>query len=183
MLETNNHLDLHNDRKCFLRRVLRYSAKDSYVRNRSSNVMVALPGELQALKRFHGHLGPYVVIGYKMGQIGRERFSNRISAVVFTGSKRPLSCTIDGIQFSSSCTLGKNNIVVREENQVKAEFFDEKRLLSVELVVGIRERMDATTTRDNEEQVALDLFLAPSNELFRIIEGESAQSGRILKLR
>jgi hypothetical protein len=73
--------------------------------------------------------------------------------------------------------------VVREENQVKAEFFDEKRLLSVELVVGIRERIDATTTRDNEEQVALDLFLAPSNELFRIIEGESAQSGRILKLR
>lgn len=146
-------------------------------------MMVTLPGELQALKRFHGHLGPYVVIGYKMGQTGRERFSDRISAVVFTGSKRPLSCTIDGIQFSSSCTLGKGNIVIREENQVKAEFFDEKRLLSVELVAGIRARIDATTTRDNEELVALDLFLAPSNELFRIIEGESAQSGRILKLR
>ncbi|MDD1765323.1 MAG: formylmethanofuran dehydrogenase subunit E family protein [Methanomassiliicoccales archaeon] len=145
--------------------------------------MVELPGELLALKRFHGHLGPYVVIGYKMGQIGRERIPNRISAVVFTGSKRPLSCTIDGIQFSSSCTLGKNNIVVREENQVKAEFFDEKRLLSVELVEGIRERIDATTTKDNEELVALDLFTASYSELFRITEGESAQSGRVLKLR
>jgi len=145
--------------------------------------MVSLPDELEALKRFHGHLGPYVLIGYRMGQIGRERFPNNIWAVVFTGTKRPLSCTIDGIQYSSSCTLGKGNITVREENLVKAEFFDEKRLLSIDLIDGIRERIDATTMRDNEELIALDLYMAPPTELFKITEGESAQTGRVLKLK
>ena len=145
--------------------------------------MVSLPDELEALKRFHGHLGPYVLIGYRMGQIGRERFPNNIWAVVFTGTKRPLSCTIDGIQYSSSCTLGKGNITVREENLVKAEFFDERRLLSIDLIDGIRERIDATTMRDNEELIALDLYMAPPTELFKITEGESAQTGRVLKLK
>jgi len=145
--------------------------------------MVSLPDELEVLKRFHGHLGPYVMIGYRMGQIGRERFPNNIWAVVFTGTKRPLSCTIDGIQFSSSCTLGKGNIIVREENAVKAEFFDENRLLSIELVDGIRERIDATTVKENEELIALDLYMAPPTDLFKIIEGESGQTGRVLKLK
>jgi formylmethanofuran dehydrogenase subunit E len=145
--------------------------------------MLSLPDELEALKRFHGHLGPYVLIGYRMGQIGRERFPHSIWAVVFTGLKRPLSCTIDGIQFSSSCTLGKGNITVREGNAVKAEFFDENRLLSIDLIDGIRERIDATTTKDNEESIALDLYTASPTQIFKIIEGESAQSGRVLKLK
>lgn len=145
--------------------------------------MVSLPEELEALKRFHGHLGPYVVIGHRMGQIGRERFPNNIWAVVFTGTKRPLSCTVDGIQFSSQCTLGKGNITVREENTVKAEFFDEKRLLSIELAEGIRERIDATTAKNNEELIALDLYMANPTDLFKITEGESAQTGRVLKLK
>ncbi len=76
--------------------------------------MTELPEELVPLKRFHGHLGPYVVIGYRMGRLARERFDGKMTAVVFAGRHPPMSCLIDGVQFTTGCTLGKNNIVVRE---------------------------------------------------------------------
>jgi len=73
---------------------------------------------LSKIEQFHGHLGPYAVIGYKMGkiakkQLGSDPFSKE--AVIWTGTKPPLSCIIDGIQISSGCTLGKGNISIRQD--------------------------------------------------------------------
>jgi len=145
--------------------------------------MIKLPDELEDLKRFHGHLGPYVVVGYKMGLIGREVFPDKISAVIYTGTKRPLSCIIDGVQFSSCCTLGKGNVAVREDGVAKTEFYDENKLLEITLFENVRSRIDATVTSDNEEMIAFDLFTADPSDLFRITEGESTQSGRVVKLK
>lgn len=70
------------------------------------------------LKRFHGHLGPYVVLGYRMGRLalkltGSEGHFN-ISVEVYSILKPPQSCLIDGIQLGSGCTLGKRNIDIHE---------------------------------------------------------------------
>lgn len=140
-----------------------------------------LPDELVALRRFHGHLGPYVVLGYMMGRIGRERFQNRISAVVFSGTRRPLSCLVDGIQFSSCCTLGKGNISVREGGKVKAEFAGEDGSLTLELLPGIKERIDSDVTKENEEAIAMDLYSLPASSLFSITEGGPSPSGKAPK--
>ena len=37
-----------------------------------------IPEELRGLERFHGHLGPYVVLGMRMGMITRAKFPQRI---------------------------------------------------------------------------------------------------------
>jgi formylmethanofuran dehydrogenase subunit E len=139
--------------------------------------MVYLSDELEELKRFHGHLGPYAVIGFRMGLLARERFPERIFAILHSGTKRPLSCLADGVQFSSCCTLGKNNIALRDDNEARAEFSDGHANLEIETKGGLRERIDATTTHQNEELIALDLYTAPIEEIFTITEGRSAPFG------
>lgn len=70
------------------------------------------------LTTFHGHLGPYVVIGYRMGKLALSELDSEghfgISAEVHSPRKTPRSCLIDGVQIGSGCTLGKGNIVVQE---------------------------------------------------------------------
>ena len=79
---------------------------------------------LQKLKDFHGHLGPYVTVGYRMGLAANREFGDsafKKKAIAYSGLKTPLSCMVDGIQVSSGCTLGKGNIKV--EDMVGKKFF------------------------------------------------------------
>jgi formylmethanofuran dehydrogenase subunit E len=146
-------------------------------------VMVELPDELKQLKRFHGHLGPFVVIGYRMGMIARKRLEGKIQAIVFTGSKVPLSCIIDGIQFTSSCTLGKGNISIQEKDEAKARFVNDRILIEIKLHDEIRQRIESTCTRDVEEVMALGLLSEPDADFFSITSVETTPFERTVKLR
>jgi len=68
------------------------------------------------IKAFHGHLGPYVVLGFRASRIALSTLGHSghfgISAEVFSTLKPPRSCFIDGVQLGSGCTLGKRNIEV-----------------------------------------------------------------------
>jgi len=68
------------------------------------------------LKTFHGHLGPYVVLGFRMGRLALRATGSTghfgITAEVHSILKPPASCLIDGIQLGSGCTMGKRNIEV-----------------------------------------------------------------------
>ncbi|MGB6031466.1 MAG: nucleoside hydrolase [Bacteroidota bacterium] len=69
------------------------------------------------LRAFHGHLGPYVVLGYRMGSEALVELRSDghfgLSAEVHSILKPPQSCLIDGVQLGSGCTLGKRNISIR----------------------------------------------------------------------
>ena len=53
---------------------------------------------------FHGHLGPYLVFGLKMGLLAREVLKLEHHFHVFVeagcGTKTPFSCMADGLQIS-----------------------------------------------------------------------------------
>lgn len=73
------------------------------------------PDDVQALlKEFHGHLGPYVIAGYRLGTAALRRLGAtkyfRIRAEVWCPDRPPPSCAIDGVQVATGCTLGKQNI-------------------------------------------------------------------------
>jgi len=140
--------------------------------------MNSLPDELIALKRFHGHLGPYAVIGYRMGLTARQRFPERIYALLHSGTSRPLSCLADGVQMSSCCTLGKGNITLRDDGEASAEFSDGTGHLQFDLHPEVRRRIDAETNHHTEEAISLELYRMPDAELFAITEGRSAPFGR-----
>lgn len=78
-----------------------------------------------SLKRaieFHGHLGPFLVLGVKMGLLGRNIFGERCSVEVQTMRKPPLSCIIDGVQISSGSTVGNGGLVIKGSEEVSSFF-------------------------------------------------------------
>ena len=80
---------------------------------------------LRQAARFHGHLGPWLVLGLKAGAYARRKLAVspfKLNARVFCPAGTPYTCFVDGIQFSSGCTMGKGNISHRPTNGCRAEF-------------------------------------------------------------
>jgi formylmethanofuran dehydrogenase subunit E len=70
---------------------------------------------------FHGHLGPFLILGLKMGSYAREYIKpndiHDISAEIrIEPLKTPESCIIDGVQFTSGCTTGKCNLEIKKRD-------------------------------------------------------------------
>ena len=128
----------------------------------------AVHKDLDGLKRFHGHLGPYVVIGFRMGQLARAAFPKKIFATVFSGTKRPRSCMADGVQFASCCTVGKNNLAIVEGDEARATFTDGVDAFEVKALAKIINRVDKDMTHENEEELSAEIFQAKQEALFKI---------------
>jgi formylmethanofuran dehydrogenase subunit E len=80
---------------------------------------------LKDLAAFHGHLGPYIVLGYRMGRYARLNFCNdpfQMNAEVHCSGMPPQSCLADGVQIGSVCTLGKRNIEIISDDEMWCEF-------------------------------------------------------------
>jgi formylmethanofuran dehydrogenase subunit E len=133
--------------------------------------MSALPDELQKAKDFHSHLGPYLVIGLKMGQaivgrLGGEPFS--IGITVFTGSKPPLSCVLDGLQLATPCTVGNGGITIREGGQAKVLAVREGRELEISLKPAVGKEIQAINSTSGLEELAVRLWKLGESELLEI---------------
>lgn len=88
--------------------------------------------------KFHGHLGPFLVLGIKMGILALKKLNSKgyfdLSVAVELEKHPPVSCLVDGIQISTGCSLGKGNIKVKQNNQlVKAIFTKDEHNLSIQL--------------------------------------------------
>ena len=128
---------------------------------------------LKQIEKFHGHLGPYAVIGYRMGKIANEKLGDDPfckKAKVYTGTTPPISCIIDGIQLSSNCTLGKGRMQVEDRNLVKAEFTSEKnKKLIISLKSEIKKEIDTTVTEENMVEYSEQIYTKSDEELFEIL--------------
>jgi len=131
-----------------------------------------LPPDLEALKAFHGHLGVYVTLGLRMGEIGKRRLGayKGLSAAVYTRAQPPMLCVVDGVQFSSGCTMGKGNIRVVSGENPEVAFLKEGRTLRIVLRAGLRERIDREMSKEKEVEQSLLYFRALESELFDITE-------------
>ncbi|MHA1266678.1 MAG: FmdE family protein [Candidatus Helarchaeota archaeon] len=127
--------------------------------------------DIKRLAEFHGHLGPYLIIGKKMGELsnkilgmesgaGKGHFHKK--AIIKTGTTPPISCIIDGIQYTSGCTLGKGNIEVIDQKKPEATFILDEKELTLKLKIKIE-----IANRDLEV-VALELEEKAPEELFEI---------------
>lgn len=77
---------------------------------------------------WHGHFGPFLVLGVKMGIIGiREleviKGNPKLRVTVMTKPSVPFSCVIDGVQAATQCTLGNRRLRLRNSTKsVSAKF-------------------------------------------------------------
>lgn len=89
------------------------------------------PLSLDDIERFHGHLGPSVILGVRMGEdaVLNHSFPRcfGIKVEVVCDAAPPGSCLLDGIQLSTGATLGKANIERKDGDAVEVTMRDEKR--------------------------------------------------------
>lgn len=124
-------------------------------------------GELGA---FHAHTGPFLVLGYRIGRYVRDHFCDDpflLRARVYCPARSPERCMVDGIQMSSGCTLGKDNIVVIDDPDVRAEFEAGEGLLIIRPRPFSRPVRDEHY-RENLVRCAEDFFVMPDAKLFHV---------------
>ena len=135
-------------------------------------MVIVLNQELKNIEQFHGHIGPYAVIGYRMGKIANEKLGTdpfNKKAQVWTSNEPPMSCVIDGIQISSGCTTGKGNLTVLSGNIPKACFSDSNgKKIEILLRESVKNEIDKTVTEQNIVSYSEQLYLKTDQELFEI---------------
>lgn len=78
--------------------------------------------------KFHGHLGPYLVLGLLAGEAALKKLKSKkyfgLRVSVWGVNKKPRSCLIDGLQLSTGSTYGKGNIRKYNSNSIRILFID-----------------------------------------------------------
>lgn len=123
------------------------------------------------LARFHGHLGPFIVLGYRIGrqalkELGGDPFS--IQAEVYCSGVTPQSCLADGVQLGSGCTLGKGNIEVIQSDAVFCIFSAGEKKLKISPLPLKSLNKDDPDYELSIERYAESLYDLPDEELFRV---------------
>jgi len=88
-----------------------------------------IPSLIENAVRFHGHLGPFLVIGVRMGDMAKryldldDKNSRKLHVSIKTPLFTPFSCVIDGIQATTSCTVGNQKLKIKNSTkEITARF-------------------------------------------------------------
>lgn len=118
---------------------------------------------------FHGHLGPFLIIGIKMGHLALGELDSKghseLSVLVETGTNPPISCLIDGIQISTGCTLGKGNVKVIGNKKARATFSKDRESIEIELKADVLKMI--SEEKNNCEEMAKKIIDIPEEQLFQ----------------
>ncbi len=129
---------------------------------------------LNAAVSFHGHLGPYLVLGLRMGILAnrtlRPNSLHDMSVKVWTRRSPPESCLLDGIQFASGCTIGNGNLTLKDAFQARARFSkgDESLFLSLSGSTAKVLRRIPGHDHDGIEKLAICLGKMSDRKMFLI---------------
>ncbi|MBS7650014.1 MAG: formylmethanofuran dehydrogenase subunit E family protein [Candidatus Bathyarchaeia archaeon] len=78
---------------------------------------------LRKARDFHGHMGPFLVIGVRAGLTGLQRLNVErgdisLHATVWLKYSTPFSCVADGVQVSTGCTYGNKRLTVKDSDGI-----------------------------------------------------------------
>ena len=139
------------------------------------NMDIELKDILKKAAEFHGHLGPFLTIGVRMGLLAKRTLKSNgfgdLSVTVNTGNKPPLSCVVDGIQVATGCTLGKGNIAVTNLSEVSAAFHTKHRTIQVKMKTKVFQSLKAELLDggpERMEETARKISSIPDAKLFSI---------------
>ena len=126
---------------------------------------------------FHGHGGPLMVVGLRMGLLALSRLNARgwfdLSCRVLLRWRPPDSCVIDGIQTATGCTMGKHNIEVEERDGIAAEFTTDRERLHLRLKPKQLERIRKTLALSDEgatRALIEEMIATTDHDLFEMLQ-------------
>ncbi len=119
---------------------------------------------LKEAERFHGHLGPWLVLGILAGEAALKKLKCKkyfgLSIRVWGASRKPKSCLIDGLQLSTGATYGKGNIQKLNGPAIKMEFYNRinQRKIALGLKNGLLRELEEARTHKESEALARKLY-------------------------
>ncbi len=132
---------------------------------------------LDKATEFHGHLGPFLVIGVRIGLIGLDRIDmpkdNSLTVTASLPLRVPFSCIIDGLQVTTKCTVGNRKLSLKDSKKIQAEFVkkndEQKIVVSLNQLTfeKLKPQLLRQTFSDEEvRQLAWKVAAIPEDELF-----------------
>lgn len=121
---------------------------------------------------FHGHLGPYLVLGILAGEAVLKKLNAKkyfgLDVKISGAAKKPKSCLIDGLQLSTGATYGKSNI--HKLNGRVIQIICRNRTNHKKVIIGIKsniiKKLNETKTHRDSELLARKLYKADYSEIF-----------------
>jgi len=125
-----------------------------------------LKGLLERASAFHGHLGPFLATGVRMGRLALHLLGQLASVHTETGLTPPLSCIVDGLQVSTGCTVGNGKLSVGNGGRPAAIFTNQDgQKLRIALHPAILKQISQVTS-ENMYRMAMTIASQPPHKLF-----------------
>ncbi|MFH0762988.1 MAG: formylmethanofuran dehydrogenase subunit E family protein [Candidatus Omnitrophota bacterium] len=124
--------------------------------------------------KFHGHLGPWLVLGLLVGEAAISKLGCKkhfgLSVKAWGANQRPKSCLIDGLQLATGATYGKGNIEKLNGRAVKIEVCsrDANKKAVFKLRQDLLKRLEKADTHEESEILAKIIFRSKPSKLFCI---------------
>jgi len=125
---------------------------------------------------FHGHLGPFLVIGVKMGKFAKTNLSNAENGNLETTVKVPLltpfSCVLDGIQVTTHCTTGNRRLIIENsQKEIAVDFKLQHSNRKLKVLVNpkiVEKLMNRISEATSNEELAWEIARMAESQLFTI---------------
>jgi len=129
---------------------------------------------LKEAERFHGHLGPYLILGILAGEVAikklecKKYFGLRVKVLGVTN--KPKSCLIDGLQLSTGATYGKGNIGKLNGPAIKMKFCNRlnNKKITLRFKDNLIKKLKETKTHRDSELLARKLYKTDYYKLFNL---------------
>ena len=133
--------------------------------------------------KLHGHLGPFLVIGVRIGDAAKSRLnvddndSRKLRANIKTPLSTPFSCVIDGIQASTSCTVGNQRLKIEDSaKEITASFTLQGINKTMKILVNpkvVEDLVKKMSKGADAEQLAIKIAHMQAEQLF-VLEKQHA---------
>jgi formylmethanofuran dehydrogenase subunit E len=123
--------------------------------------------------RFHGHDGPFLALGYRLGKyltsVLKPSGIMDLEITVKMKIKKPYTCVLDGLQCATFATMGKGNLIQRNAvgNDIFVRARKGKRVLKLRMS---RLSWEICNNVLDLEKAARKVFRTPVKELWQIYD-------------
>ena len=134
--------------------------------------------KIRKAEKLHGHLGPFLVIGVRMGSLGKSILnvnvgeSNRLQVTARLPLLTPFSCILDGIQVTTQCTIGNQKLrIENSQEKIIVHFEKQDSHKALKICVNpkiIDELRNRYSKGSSNEELAREMISVPENQLFII---------------
>ena len=127
---------------------------------------------LKEAEKFHGHLGPYLVLGILAGELALRKIRAKkyfgFEIKVWGANKKPKSCLIDGLQLSTGATYGKGNIGQLNGSAIKVGFCNRinHKKITLKFKNSLIQKLREIKTHKDSELLAKKLYKTDYYKLF-----------------